>query len=139
MTFSSPEATLRCVVKLPGVHPSNKMEGSETPVPITGNTVPEGERIMYLCPGEKNSEEIHWESSLGEMASDHSVSALPILAKTDVAGISVYPYIPDGHVPQGFPATPLCLPLLPQMMLLQWYQEVTTPSGKHSTSNQVGL
>ena len=74
------------------------------------------------------------------MASDHSVSALPILAKIDVAGISVYPYIPNGHVPQGFPATPLCLPLLPQMMLLQpWYQEVTTPIGNPSTSNQVGL
>ena len=122
-------------MKFPGVHPSNKMEGSETPVPTTGNTVPEGERITYLCSGERNSEEIHWESSLGEMASDHSVSALPILAE-----ISVYPYIPDGCVPQGFPATPPCLPLLPQMKLLQpWYQEVTTPIGNPSTSNQVGL
>lgn len=113
-------------MKFPGVHPSNKMEGSETPVPTSGNTVPEGERIIYLCPGERNSEEIHWESSLGEMASDHSISAVPILAKTDVTGISVYPYTPDGRVPLGFPATPLCLPLLPQMKLLQpWYQEVT--------------
>lgn len=111
MTFSSPEATLRCVVKLPGVHPSNKMEGSETPVPITGNTVPEGERIMYLCPGEKNSEEIHWESSLAEMASDHQFLLFPFWPKLMLQeSLSILTFLtavcPRGFQPHPVPASP---------------------------------
>lgn len=102
----------RWAVMFPGVHPSSKTEVWNTSPPLRTQSLREKGKHIYIpmrgnqkCIGKVLLEK--WHLTIQFLL-------FPFWPKTDFVADAIhpYPYMPDGLVPQGCPAAPMCLTFL---------------------------